>query len=378
MGIHRFFRASQLAQSATSSSVQSRSAPVVESSNTATEPVIRLEHVYKSYGRDARAVYDLSLDVRRGEVLALLGASGCGKTTTLRLIAGLERPDSGAIWLEGREVASVGVYTPPEVRRVGLVFQDYALFPHLTVAQQVAFPLHGRPKAERSQRVMQLLEQVGLGGFGERYPHQLSGGQQQRVALARALAPNPSVLLLDEPFSNLDATLRATLRAEVRSIVRATGTTTVFVTHDQEEALSMADRIAILSAGRLLQLGSSREIYLRPATREVATFVGECNLLTGVAHGATVECVLGCFPLVTPNKGMVEVMIRPEMLHLEPDAAGQALVERLTFFGHDQLVHLRLGDGTLLEARTFPDLELTTGEQVRVQLTGPVMAYPLV
>ncbi len=219
-----------------------------------------------------------------GEILALLGPSGCGKTTTLRLIAGLESPDAGTITLRGQVVAGPGRAVPPEERGIGIVFQDYALFPHLTVADNVGFGAGaGGATGAASSTVLDL---VGLGGFGPRYPHELSGGQQQRVALARALAPAPALMLLDEPFSNLDADLRAQMRDEVERILRTSGTTAVFVTHDQEEAFTLADRVGVLQAGRIEQLAPPQELYHRPATRFVAAFVGAADFLPGTGDRA--------------------------------------------------------------------------------------------
>jgi len=255
--------------------------------------LLLLDRVSKRFrAADPPAVDGLSLRVTEGEILALLGPSGCGKTTTLRLIAGLESPDAGTITLRGQIVAGPGRAVPPEERGVGIVFQDYALFPHLTVADNVAF---GLPRAARRSRVEAVLELVGLGGFGPRYPHELSGGQQQRVALARALAPAPALLLLDEPFSNLDADLRAQMRDEVERILRTSGTTAVFVTHDQEEAFTLADRVGVLLAGRIEQLAPPQELYHRPATRFVAAFVGAADFLPGVVTAQGIVTEVGTF-----------------------------------------------------------------------------------
>jgi iron(III) transport system ATP-binding protein len=318
------------------------------------------------------ALKEISFTVQKGMLTALLGPSGCGKTSTLRMIAGLETPDEGEVWLEGRRVAGNGAWLPPEVRRVGMVFQDGALFPHLTVAQNIAFPLKTRHAQQRTQ---ELLAMIGLQGFAERYPHQLSGGQQQRVALARALAANPSVVLLDEPFSRLDASLRMSLREEVRSIVKQAQATTIFVTHDQEEALSIADRIVIMFEGSVAQVGAPLEIYTRPATRQVATFVGDANFVPGYAAGATVDSALGRLILANPCEGAVDVMIRPEALELMPARNGNACIERINYFGHDQAMHLRLNDGRSLMARTLPRPDLEVGERVSLQVRGVVVGY---
>jgi iron(III) transport system ATP-binding protein len=338
-----------------------------------SESIIELRNVSKAFG-PARAVAEVSLSVPRGGLLALLGHSGCGKTTTLRLIAGLEKPDSGEVWLDGRCVAGGGAWLPPEARRVGLVFQDYALFPHLTLAENIAFGLT-QLNGSKSQRVAEMLQLTGLDGLGERYPHQLSGGQQQRVALARALAARPSVVLLDEPFSNLDAALRKAMRQEVRQILQAIGATTLFVTHDQEEALSLADRVAVMDKGRVVQIGTPQEVYLRPATPELAVFLGEANFLPGEAHGRTVTCALGKLLLATPTTGTVSVMIRPEALRLTVDPTGAGCLDEITFFGHDQMARVSV-DRLQLQVRTWAQPELAPGLSVNIRVLGPVIAYP--
>jgi iron(III) transport system ATP-binding protein len=339
------------------------------------DALIAVQNVVKRYGDVGAAVAGVSFDAPRGAIVALLGPSGCGKTTTLRLIAGLETPNAGAIWLEGRKVAGDGAWVPPDARRVGMVFQDGALFPHLTVAQNIAFPLNTR---NGRARVEELLALVGMSGYGERYPHQLSGGQQQRVALARALAPEPSVVLLDEPFSRLDAALRASLREDVREIVKRTGATTIFVTHDQEEALSVADVVVVMFEGKAVQVGAPQEIYTRPATRQVATFVGEANLLSGQASGITAECALGRVILATQQHGPVEIMIRPEAVELRAVRSGRAHIERIRYFGHDQSIHLCLHGGGELDVRSLPRPDLRVGQEVDVFVRGVVVAYPSV
>lgn len=337
---------------------------------------IELRSVSKWFQRTIPAVYQVSLQTPHGTLLALLGPSGCGKTTTLRLIAGLEAPDTGEIYLSGRRVAGGGDWVPPERRHVGMVFQDYALFPHLPVRDNVAFGLDGRSPRERAARINELLELTDLIGLADRYPHQLSGGQQQRVALARALAPAPQVILLDEPFSNLDAVLRKATREEVRRILRQSGATAVFVTHDQEEAFSIADIVAVMRDGTIEQIGAPHEIYLRPATRTVATFVGEANFVPARASGRCAECVLGRVPLAIPRSGPVEVMVRPEAIDLCPDVAGCGLIEEIVFFGHDQLVGVRMCDGTHIQARTGPRIDLAPGARVAVRVQGEAVAFP--
>lgn len=320
-------------------------------------------------------VRGVNLSAQRGQIVTLLGPSGCGKTTTLRLIAGFEQPDAGTISINGRMVAGGGRTLPPEVRRVGMVFQEYALFPHLDVAGNITFGLRGAPAAKQG-RMAEMLALVGLTGYEKRLPHELSGGQQQRVALARALAPQPEVLLLDEPFSNLDTALRTQVRAEVRSIIKAAGITSIFVTHDQAEALSLSDRIAVMLNGAIVQYGSPQAIYHTPATREAAAFIGESHFIEGSAHGDVVECVLGQLPLLRPAHGEVMILIRPEMLHLSDDAPSSALVLWSEFYGHDQRIGLRVGTGTILTARVDATLSLAVGQTMGVRVQQPVVTFP--
>jgi len=337
-----------------------------------TDPVLRVRGLAKAFGQ-TRAVDAFDLEVHDGEMAALLGPSGCGKTTALRLIAGLERPDAGSVEIRGRRVAGDGAWVPPERRRVGLVFQDWALFPHLDVRANVAFGLD----APLRDRVDELLELVHLEGLGHRMPHELSGGQQQRVAVARALAPGPDLLLLDEPFSNLDAQLRTQVRAEVREVCRATGTTGILVTHDQEEALSIADRVAVMLHGRVRQQGSPYEVYAAPVDGRVARLLGEANLLPATVRGGRARFALGEVQTLVPD-GPCEVLVRPEALRAVPDTGGVALVAHVEFYGHDQLVRCDLADGVGVDVRlTGPHPELATGTSVRLELTGPALALPL-
>src|SRR5574341_722286 len=273
--------------------------------------LLRLQDLTKRFAPDdPPAVDGLSLAVAPGEILALLGPSGCGKTTTLRLIAGFDTPDRGIIEIRGQRMATPGMVVPPEARGVGIVFQDYALFPHLTVSDNVAFGLGRLDRATRARQAAEVLELVGLGGLAGRFPHELSGGQQQRVALARALAPAPALILLDEPFSNLDADLRAVMREEIGKILRLTGTTAVFVTHDQQEAFTLADRVGVLHAGHLEQLDVPYEVYHHPVTRFVAEFVGEADFLRGFVKEEGIVTEIGTVANPGHPVGMpVDIMI---------------------------------------------------------------------
>jgi iron(III) transport system ATP-binding protein len=326
--------------------------------------MIRLEAVTKRFG-DTVAVDGTSFCVERGEVVALLGPSGCGKTTLLRLIAGFERPDVGTVEVAGHLVAGRGTWVAPERRRVGMVFQDYALFPHLTVAHNIGF---GIPRREREGRVASLLNVVGLDGLGSRYPHELSGGQQQRVALARALAPSPELVLLDEPWSNVDPSLRETLRAEVTEIVRPLGVTVVLVTHDREEAFSLADRIALMREGRVVQQGSSEDLYFAPTSRWAAQFVGAGNVLAGRVVNGHVETPIGAFPANGSSRSdSAEVLVRPELLELRPDPAGAAEVVGREFRGHDVFYRVRVGGLELVSHRPSTEV-VPLGARVSIRL----------
>ena len=317
---------------------------------------IRLRGVSKSFGA-THAVREVTLDIERGELMAVLGPSGCGKTTLLRLIAGFEVPDSGCVNVGETVVAGPGRVVPPERRRVGMVFQDYALFPHLTVEANVAFGLSRRSREEREALTRGTLELVGLQHKAGDHPGELSGGERQRVALARALAPEPELVLLDEPFSNLDATLRAGLRREVELILRDAEATALLVTHDQEEALSLADRLAVMREGRIVQVGAPEEVYGRPASRWAAQFVGEVNVLAGVARGDGVETELGRFDLRAPASGTVHVAVRPEQFELTVRHDGNAEIVAREFRGHDVLYRLRHEGGRTVLVQ-LPSLEL--------------------
>jgi iron(III) transport system ATP-binding protein len=328
-----------------------------------------IRDVSKAFGQTV-ALANASLQARRGELISILGPSGCGKSTLLNLLAGHLEPDSGSIAIAGRTVAGDGAFVAPEQRRVGMVFQDYALFPHLTVAENVAFavPLRGlRARRERARRVAHLLEVFDITHLAERYPEQLSGGQQQRVAIVRALAQSPDVLLLDEPFSNLDATTREHVRTEIVSRLRDTGLTCVFVTHDQEEALSISDRVAVMQAGTIMQIDDPETLYRRPFCVEVAEFIGKTNLISGVATGSRVETEVGSFDVSAAARGEVQVLVRPELLDVRPDAEGEATVVAREFRGHDVLYTLRLPSGeTVLAHRPSIDMA-RIGERVSIK-----------
>ena len=326
--------------------------------------MIRLESVTKRFG-DVVAVDGVSLCVERGEVIAILGPSGCGKTTLLRLVAGFERSETGTVEVAGRIVDDTRTWAPPEARRVGMVFQDYALFPHLTVTENVGF---GLPRRARPGRVPELLSVVGLGDLGRRYPHELSGGEQQRVALARALAPAPELVLLDEPWSNVDPYLRETLRAEVAEIIRPLGVTAVLVTHDREDAFSLADRVALMREGTIVQDGTAEELYFSPSSRWAAEFVGAANVLTGHVVDGLVVTPIGTFPA---NGGSADprahVLIRPELLELEPDPAGEAEVVGREFRGHDVFYRVLLDGIELVSQRPSTEV-VTLGSRVSIRL----------
>ena len=337
------------------------------------QAIIECSDMVKNYGK-VRALDRVDLHLARGEILCLLGPSGCGKTTTLRVIAGLEELDEGSVKLGGRTVGSARVHVPPERRNVGVVFQDFALFPHMNVQQNVRYGLHrsGSP----SSRVDEVLDLVGLDGYRDRMPHELSGGQQQRVALARALGPRPEVVLFDEPFSNLDAGLRERLRAEVRRILREAGTSAIFVTHDQQEALSLADRVAVMWDGKILQNAPPHQIYCQPATRMVASFVGQANFLPADVRAGSVVCELGIYHHGVGEgcNGDMHVMFRPEELTAHPHKQGNARVLSREYYGDTQMVQVELDSGSVLCVRLDPEASMEVGGRVSVAArTSPVV-----
>ncbi|MBC6439846.1 MAG: ABC transporter ATP-binding protein [Rhodospirillales bacterium] len=327
------------------------------------------------------ALKGVDLEIGDGEIICLVGPSGCGKTTALRLAAGLERLQTGEIRIDGVPVAGYGREVPPEARGVGLVFQDFALFPHMTVADNVAFGLRSQSSAERCVRVERLLGQVGLAGYGDKYPHMLSGGEQQRVALARALAPQPSVLLLDEPFSGLDVRLREEVRDQTLRILREVGAAAMVVTHDAEEAMYMGDRIAVLQGGQLVQAGRPSEVYRRPASAFVAKFLGEVNWLHGIVHAGRAASPIGEVAAQGIDEGeQVDVLVRPEGLHLCSDSGAEGRGARVVnqhLLGYSSLVTLRLDDGNELRARITGQAAPATGADVRIRFEDDaVFVFP--
>ncbi len=325
---------------------------------------VEVRGVDKAFGHTG-VLHNIDLSVEPGTSLALLGPSGCGKTTLLRLIAGLERPDAGEISVGSQIMAGAGTFVAPEKRRVGMVFQDWALFPHLTVGKNVGY---GLDKAERKgPRVGEALEMVGLGDLEDRMPDTLSGGQQQRVALARAIAPRPSVLLLDEPFSNLDSALRVGVRSEVHRLLIELGITAVFVTHDQEEAFVLGNQVAVMTGGRIEQIGSPQEIYQTPSSPWIASFVGDVNLIDGVATGDRADTAIGQLPLAEAAAGDLTVLVRPEDLSLS--SGRDATVTLTEYYGHDMMVTVDI-DGTEVLVRAPARAKWTRGDEVTLAYVG--------
>ncbi len=342
------------------------------------EPVLQLEDITKRFGAET-AVDSLDLTVAEGELLTLLGPSGCGKTTTLRLLAGLERPSKGTIRINGDVVADGSRFVDPEDRGVGIVFQDFALFPHLSVEENIAFGLTDRDEAATTERVDELLDLVGLESYRDRMPDQLSGGQQQRVALARSLAPEPAILLLDEPFSNLDVRLRVEMREEVRRILKAAGVTTVSVTHDQEEALSISDRVAVMHEGHLEQVGRPEEVFEHPRSRFVAGFLGQASFLSARVDDGTLHTALGNYDddrlkgLTSEYDGAdIDVLVRPDDLRARaasPAEANGSIIHR-QYNGPNFVYRVELGNGDIVHCQHNHVTSMSVGQPVTVELAA--------
>ena len=345
-----------------------------------TDPILTVDGITKSYGTEEMpAVDQVSFQVADGEILAVLGPSGCGKTTMLRCIAGFEHLSGGAVTMRDRVLADAHTHVPAERRGIGLVFQDYALFPHLSVIDNVMFGLrYHNDISDKDARARKALKMVGLHAYTDRTPHHLSGGQQQRVALARALAPKPELLLLDEPFSNLDALLRQTTRQEVRALLKDNGLSAVLVTHDQEEALSFADRVAVMRRGRIEQVGTPEEVYYQPRTLFVAQFLGRTNLLMSDAEGTEADTPIGRLPLNREASGRVLVSLRPEHLTLAaapddaspPDDCTPGTVIGRAFQGHDITYRVDCNGSEYL-VHTSNRLSFQPGDDVHIRTLEP-------
>ena len=332
--------------------------------------IIRARSVTKSYGLES-VLSDFNLDVWNGSIVGILGMSGSGKTTALRLIAGFEKPDSGIIEMRNEIISSEDTFLPPEQRNVGMVFQDYALFPHLNVEKNISFGLNAFEM--KSGRLEEVISMCNLEEYRKKFPQELSGGQQQRVALARALAPNPEVILLDEPFTSLDAHMARDLREEVVMLLKQTETTTIIVTHDQEEALSVCDVVSVLENGKVIQSATPQEIYLNPVSQTVANSVGDPNILKGFSTNGRVETSLGSF--VSAYNGALDVSIRPECIELTLDTEGSYVVTECTFYGHDQVISFSNNKGEIFRARSLPNTIYESGDKVTVNISE-VTTFP--
>ena len=332
--------------------------------------LIRTRSVSKSYDEE-QVLSDFNLDVWKGSITGILGSSGSGKTTALRLIAGFDRPDAGIIEMKNEVIVSDEVWLPPERRNIGMVFQDYALFPHLTVEKNIAFGL-GKNDIEQG-RLKEVIEMCNLSSLINKFPQELSGGQQQRVALARALAPNPEVVLLDEPFTSLDAQMARVLRDEVVELLKNTETTAIIVTHDQEEALSVCDVVSVLEKGKIIQSSTPQEIYLNPVSKTVANSVGDPNILKGFSIDGRVETSLGTF--VSAYEGALDVSIRPECIELNLDSEGSYIVKECTFYGHDQVISFQNSKGEVFRARSLPNTIYEAGDKVNIEISE-VTTFP--
>ncbi len=341
--------------------------------------ILHLDQIVKQFSSHSiPAVNQVSLTLNQGDILGLLGPSGCGKTTLLRIIAGFEKPSRGTVELAGQMVAGERSWIPPEQRHTGMVFQDYALFPHLTIGENIAFGLRSKQerlsKQQIKQRIREVLILVGLSGLEKRYPHELSGGQQQRVALARALAPQPALILLDEPLSNLDVQVRLRLRHEIRHILKGTGISAIFVTHDQEEALAISDKIVVMSEGNIEQLGTPEEIYTCPASRFVAEFVTQANFIPAKRQGNLWRTEIGEWEIPTPSPLSEgedgELMVRQEDILLQPSEAGKIVISDRQFLGREYRYCLQTPSGGQLHARTNLNTQLPIGTRVQLGISS--------
>tara|TARA_B100000029_G_C17606220_1_gene967463 strand:- start:3024 stop:4103 length:1080 start_codon:yes stop_codon:yes gene_type:complete len=351
--------------------------------NNKTVKSLRVNNLSKRFG-EIPAVANVSFDVEEGSIMALLGPSGCGKTTTLRLIAGFESPEKGNIELNGEVVANSDIFIPPEKRHVGMVFQDYALFPHLSVFDNVAFGLkRNNRKVERNKNLsikngtQKALSLVGLSRFHDKMPHELSGGEQQRVALARALAPEPSILLLDEPFSNLDAALRKKLRSDVKLILKQAGCSTVFVTHDQDEAFLLADQIGLMLNGNVVQVGTPLDVYSNPVNLNAAALLGDTNIIEGIAQNGKVETFIGQHLTNSDVNGKVNVLIRPESITIMSSISGDSngeIIEK-EFYGDHEVIIIQLSSKELLRVPHPPNSKFAVGTNVSVRVTSPLSIF---
>lgn len=334
--------------------------------------MIDVQDLTVAYG-DTIAVETFSLTVPASSLVAIVGPSGCGKTTALRAIAGFERPAAGTVTIRDRVVFDGAIDVPPEKRRVGMVFQEFALFPHITVAENVGYGVHG---ADRVERVASTLDLVGLGGYGSRFPHELSGGEQQRVALARALAPEPDVVLLDEPFSSLDAPQRERMRRELKRIIRATGVTALFVTHDQAEALAIADHIAIMRDGTVVQAGAPDDVYASPRSPWIGTFLGDATIFEGVVAGGAIDTSVGRIRTDVADGTSVSVLVRPEWVVPSIDLSGDCTVVDREFYGHDQRVSVAVPGGETVDALVGGRQSIRVGDRVSVAVSDAIVFAP--
>ena len=332
--------------------------------------IIRARSLSKSYGSE-EVLTDFNIDIWYGSIFGILGVSGSGKTTALRLLAGFENPDQGTIEMHNKVIFDEKTNVPPEKRKIGMVFQDYALFPHLTVEKNIAF---GLSKEEiKNGRLDEVISMTNLSLYRKKFPQDISGGQQQRVALARALAPKPEVVLLDEPFTSLDAQMARDLREEVVSLLRATKTTGIIVTHDQEEALSVCDIVSVLENGKVIQSATPQEIYLNPISQTVANSVGDPNIIKGISTNGRVKTSLGTFN--SAYDGELDVSIRPECIEVNLDSNGDYVVKECIFYGHDQVISFENKNGEIFRARSLPSMIFEPGDIVCIDVTE-VTTFP--